>query len=901
MRLILSQIDRLSSEFGPSSPPSEEDGSNDSTLVDETEKATLLQHPLGIDVSLATLSQLSSIIERAGRLYFTSDTSCNDEDYSFYMYATLVALRLLKVHLYHFSKAGLPLRELGFNHKFAASLRAQVFRFLQHEACPRSSKAMEADVTKAIQSEAAQAFAEGFKFFYSSVHEQVVYLTALMDKRAPGSSQTLSWPEKRILDLLLSRFSSFGAASSLIDEAVGRDTEEITKSREAIARVFSSLLSLCVSDALEALSSREETPIADIGGNGALQILQGFQSHLLSRAASVPKQPGEQSTALHMVEEYSLQLLRDCGTVVQRAEMVLTQLQTQTDGTQAAMLAVGRTLSRTLVGKLGRPLVSALCKFARNDQPALLLLRLLPKAAEFLKVLDSLCASLDRCSVLELREKATQTAVVESRHPHVRSIDRRTLLQVPGASSIEVTFDPRCCTLSENDYVQLLPPTSTTTNTASIAQLSARFYGDAASNWPTEPIRIEGDSCIVHFRCSDESTSEADSSFGYRISASGVVERTPLSWLLDFAKTMTWLGGSMARSLVVGAECQGAKRFDALLAHPVLAGGISSSHPAYPCLPPNAAEEAMATVRSLETVSLCDVEAVKEIVERHATHNGDEFDAIDKVARHIFALLLMQAASLGEVRLQDDEAQHQRLWAEALRCKSELAALFVRSTTPKAFDAIVNGMCERLRLLLYFRSSSIRDAAEIRQAVLSFCLQDVDISCQELYNAFLQRRLLAVHRIIGLRWFGKMLQSLSIASLVPELLRCFSDALHTAEDSESALDDSQLLPPDLRAFHQPQLRNGRQCVAVNLNSVGENLQSAIADEFFNFLDVLLSGRHELDENATLLTFDLLADACASPHNLPRLGAFKLVEFLEPFLGFCGSNAGILHVSSAPLP
>ncbi|TMW68514.1 hypothetical protein Poli38472_005982 [Pythium oligandrum] len=142
--------------------------------------------------------------------------------------------------------------------------------------------------------------------------------------------------------------------------------------------------------------------------------------------------------------------------------------------------------------------------------------------------------------VEETTMSVTKAVVVESTHHYDNDMNVRTELRIPGAKKITITFDSRCRTEHDYDYVTFYKSKSGD-DYYGVQKYSGR---DDNFNWPgvgsNPPLVIETDQVFVGFR-SDSSNTD----WGYRFTAVGelpekkvVVRKFWLCALADLARSV---------------------------------------------------------------------------------------------------------------------------------------------------------------------------------------------------------------------------------------------------------------------------------------------------------------------------------------------------------------------------
>ncbi|SPQ96010.1 unnamed protein product (mitochondrion) [Plasmodiophora brassicae] len=566
--IIMSELDRLCCCVSPSSM-----SDLSRSLPDDAtcQGRGVVQHPLCLDVSAATFTELSLILEKCNVRVFSGGIP--DHDRTVYLRVVRYAIRLLKLHLFQQAKSGIPREALGVAKEDMIRLRKQVLRHVDRSADSAGKSSL-----SVIADEATQAFAIGLQFFCSSAHEQIVYLTDLLDKRVANYARgqyakdlpDSAHPENNLLNMLLSRFSSVHAAIALI--------EDTRNERESLRKVVSSLLSLCVTSAVSLDAKAEQTcrTSAQPGQREALRILQNLQKALLGLSgkrhydAAICYRYGDHPLPeLGIVCEYAELAFRSAESVLVKVLLELEQF----SGTDPQSFYLHRFsgLQQTLIGQLVRPLCCGLLALIHVNLPKLSSC-IIHVLAGCLRAADRICSFLDGQGCLHSVSIVSEKRVVETEHPLPRNMDRQFRLSIPYASSLSLAFDSRSCTSSSDDFVQLL-----TSSHNAFVPVTERIWGPnvqpqfavdsaaAASLWPSEPLKVSGDTVIVHVKTGDSSdASPATSGWGVSVTATASVETKPLAWFLDLSKTMAnllsvcgdTLIGTKIKTTAEDANCQ---------------------------------------------------------------------------------------------------------------------------------------------------------------------------------------------------------------------------------------------------------------------------------------------------------------------------------------------------------
>jgi hypothetical protein len=473
-------------------------------------------------------------------------------------------------------------------------------------------------------------------FILFPVSFQMTYLGNLLDKRIQASksgedkktsSSSDSDVENNALELLLSRFTTFGSGCLLMDELEGKSkgVSDPKKSEEAVKKVFQLLLNVVVvetNDALKAAMSahnnrdqkqKEEKDEKDEKSSsvsapsvqrvsGALAILQNMQKQLLARAGMwIIRTPEEEEqmaqngmteaepwrTAYEALLQYSLQLLESCTPIVVEVTKVVNKELRNAKNVDVNLLRAlsSNVLNQGLVGQLARPLCSALVMFA-NPKNIDMSLRLLPAFTSLTSEVDRLLVAMSEVPRWDQPVATTKVRTFESSHPYSKNINKTSSVTVNGARSLSIQFDyEKCNTESEQDYVQLF------TDSAKKNELTPKLFGPPNSskteetskgNWPTAVLRMKGNT--VHI---NTVTSAYGVGWGWRLTISGVVMEPPLLWLQDFAKTIASCTGAVAAPLIAGPPAGPQEtKSKSWLSSVLCQGGLENDHPKAPCLLP---------------------------------------------------------------------------------------------------------------------------------------------------------------------------------------------------------------------------------------------------------------------------------------------------------------------------
>ncbi|KAE9130964.1 hypothetical protein PF007_g4314 [Phytophthora fragariae] len=169
-----------------------------------------------------------------------------------------------------------------------------------------------------------------------------------------------------------------------------------------------------------------------------------------------------------------------------------------------------------------------------------------------LDVLVSFIEPTKRENTVENVSMALKTETMESSHEYENNMDALTELQVPGATRMVITFDPRSRTEVNYDYLTFYKDKS-----------QGEYYGnqfysgrDSEHNWPgvgdNPPLIIESDHCFVYFH-SDGSNTD----WGYKFTATAEILEKKKSlqqhWIVFLLESVVQLLDESMKLLVDGS------------------------------------------------------------------------------------------------------------------------------------------------------------------------------------------------------------------------------------------------------------------------------------------------------------------------------------------------------------
>jgi len=567
----------------------------------------VVSKPFCIKVAARTFTFFHRLLEQVTPAYF--DPSLVEDDvYLERMYVIISTLRVLKAHLYQLVRSKLPLKYFDIQASDAENIKRFIFRFVKEKAAPRSPE-MERKVsvvTAIVQAEAAEVFAEGFEFFFRAVSDQVTYLAGLLRKRV--DAKELSKAEQRLFELLLKRFASFESGALLMDELEGKGVAAGRKhqaSLDAVKDTLNLLLQVGASEITTILDDKKSSPLnpavlSKAPETPVVQILTNLQKHLISRASqwkilsieeeskqkkmALAKQQHKNEpwrTAYDALRDYSQSLFEFCCKVMSKAIVVL-----KSSPSLQTIHSIALVIQKSIVGQLGRPLVTLLTMFS-DVKRSKFCASLLPSLSKFVVQVDKFLSLMEKIPGSQNRVPTLKEKVFESKHPYAKKRSVLERVTIHNANSFFIHFDPRCETESADDSLQFFAKNDEKTS------LTAKFYGppiiskeskdqketkssqsgseggvdqkreekkgdsgaenDAKDDakggedsiWPKEPVLIKQKQCFMRWR-----TSDGGQGWGFRIIARGTVMERPAEWLRHFGKNVAWLCGSFAATLV---------------------------------------------------------------------------------------------------------------------------------------------------------------------------------------------------------------------------------------------------------------------------------------------------------------------------------------------------------------
>jgi len=557
--VVLAQLDRLSSFYCRKA--------DDDVWNDDPNRLAMLNNPLAIEVKPETIILLSETLEILSPGYFSSH-GCHDSSFLKNMYMLVAVLRVLRCHLYQLVRAKLPKSEFSIERRYLEKLRSQVFKFIEIKCSQRFGILIVSSsvVSSIIQQEAAQTLAESFEFFYPSIFEQLSYLVELI-KFYNFDSNGKGTPQYDILELLLSRFSSFNSGTLLMDEL--EDSEDGLHLKNVLRDVLMMLLDAAYWECEAALHGKQ------CFSSNVLGVLLNFQRHLLSRASTfgsrlrqdgvdeteIRRLKGAKTIVLDLVQIYVLKLLELSVKLLDTTSSLLGQ-----DCTSEALRRIGEdVLLESLISKLLRVLVSSLTFYCTPEYMDLCR-RVFPVLTELLICSDRLCAFVSTSFPSDELISVDKKRVVQSKHPFRNNVDKEDIITIKNAKSLTIVFDKaKCSTSSKNNFVQLFKKPNKED------QITDKFWG---TYWPQEPIVIDGDTVSIYFHSDD-----IGAGWGYRIIILGTVVVRPLEWLEKFVKLAAWVLGRQSAVMLSGPDVDRPEREVVAKWGVLLRGSVESWHP----------------------------------------------------------------------------------------------------------------------------------------------------------------------------------------------------------------------------------------------------------------------------------------------------------------------------------
>ncbi|KAL6051777.1 putative SWIM zinc finger domain-containing protein, partial [Balamuthia mandrillaris] len=201
---------------------------------------------------------------------------------------------------------------------------------------------------------------------------------------------------------------------------------------------------------------------------------------------------------------------------------------------------------------------------------------MLPLLVEFMKRLDSFNIKSTTITAEEMDYLDTERVVssscygnamapameVESPHKYYPDADEEKVITIPGATHLCVTFDPRCSTKDNGDWLQLYRGPFQT------EPILTKFCGPS-TNWPKVPIIVPGDTVVFHFHSNSFQTY-----WGYRCIVTPLVLGQCRSWLYELERTVAHLTANSLGCMLIGPRVTSLeKRYEPLLQSPLFSGG----------------------------------------------------------------------------------------------------------------------------------------------------------------------------------------------------------------------------------------------------------------------------------------------------------------------------------------
>ncbi|KAL3666670.1 hypothetical protein V7S43_008299 [Phytophthora oleae] len=177
------------------------------------------------------------------------------------------------------------------------------------------------------------------------------------------------------------------------------------------------------------------------------------------------------------------------------------------------------------------------------------------KFLKFIVYLDTLVSMIDpakREATVENEFVALKSETMESSHDYENNMDALTELQLPGAARMVITFDPRCRTEVNYDYLTFYKDNSQG------EYYGSQFYSgrDAEQNWPgvgdNPSLTIDSDHCFVYFH-----TDGSNTDWGYKFTATAETLERKKSlqqhWLVFLLESVVQLLDESVKLLVDGS------------------------------------------------------------------------------------------------------------------------------------------------------------------------------------------------------------------------------------------------------------------------------------------------------------------------------------------------------------
>jgi len=171
---------------------------------------------------------------------------------------------------------------------------------------------------------------------------------------------------------------------------------------------------------------------------------------------------------------------------------------------------------------------------------------------------------------LNLTEKSE---AFESAHPYPSRQSKQEKINIPGAKSLTINFDPKCAFKKNSDYIQFFSDEKYT------QQLTERLGGFA--EFPKGPLNVQGDTVYFTFHSANNNTN----SWGYKFTVTASIEsHGQADWMLDLHRSSCWLAGKCAAQLISGAYLQQAllgdeeQKYNNLLNSKLFSGGMEKCY-----------------------------------------------------------------------------------------------------------------------------------------------------------------------------------------------------------------------------------------------------------------------------------------------------------------------------------
>eukprot|EP01114_Cavostelium_apophysatum_P014886 TRINITY_DN3963_c0_g1_i3.p1 TRINITY_DN3963_c0_g1~~TRINITY_DN3963_c0_g1_i3.p1 ORF type:complete len:4002 (+),score=1092.69 TRINITY_DN3963_c0_g1_i3:116-12121(+) len=513
------------------------------------------KRPFGIDTNKNLFQDLLQMLRWGESQYFGGGKQSNSN--VFVNYVLIASLRILKTNL-HF-----VLNQRDAEIKKAVLSDENMMKELLSVVQKLIQISLEDGEIHSVVFEACEVLVHCFDAFYPSAEQHAAVLQGLL---LPDPTSPFYNVGAGIRTRLFEQLSNQMVDNHKFSFEVVWDPR--TKQPSGFLNI---LLHYATKDFIEDLKN-DRTPgrTAHLQLNMPCRLLMALATDIFSRP------PTEEVTSLitqlsQFTFEHSSRILREVIELM-RTSQKAASLQANLEN----------CLHNSVIGSLLRLITVSLSGLFTSRSPLnkrtqiQLAKKWIPSVRDFLQLVDQISKTcLVNPTLGEVRYLENPTPMydyygktAESHHPYFEYSNKEVAVNVAGALCLVVSFDPKCSTESEFDYVQVFQRKEDQPN-------AEKFFGPSNSensHWPTKPIIVPGN--LVTVLMHSEGQGSAHNRWGFRINIKGILA-THLTYVplaLDIEKTCALFAGKAATMLICGESVSDQEK--KLLENKMLAAGF---------------------------------------------------------------------------------------------------------------------------------------------------------------------------------------------------------------------------------------------------------------------------------------------------------------------------------------